>query len=465
MLDRPAPASRPAPPRSARPRQRDVVPPRPGGHLHADRHALRRRARAHDHDGPAGQAERQREDERPAARDRRRAAARPGRARPGRRCASYASMNASMSRWRRPHANRPRSISSGGQRVLLARSATRSTNTTRTRPSTSCVMSHDSSMRGGSASSTIAPASASAAARVTDGRARIVVRRAARRRTRVNVATRRPRRSTARQSPSGTGATPASRPSGPAMIGNTSARSSTRARERADLRARIDHRIDAREVAGERHAPGARLERRDAAAVRGITQAAAGVAAQPDRRAARRDDRRLAAAALAGRARDDRTGCGRRRRPRSFAPAMPSIVLPSMTPPAARMRATTVASRFGTKSRRSGMPAAQIASFVSIQSFTVNGTPCSGPAISPRASASSSSRARCRARAPPSSCTTAFSFGFTASMRRRCASTTSARRHALLAYRLRERRSGGRSHAIRGRCHHTERRHHAGMRP
>jgi len=77
-----------------------------------------------------------------------------------------------------------------------------------------------------------------------------------------------------------------------------------RAREGADLRARVGEDIDAREVAGERHAAGRRLERGDAAAVRGIAQAAARVAAQADGRATRGDDRGLAAATLAGRARD-----------------------------------------------------------------------------------------------------------------------------------------------------------------
>ena len=43
------------------------------------------------------------------------------------------------------------------------------------------------------------------------------------------------------------------------------------------------------------------------------------------------------------------------------------------------MRATTGASCFGTYSRRISTPAAQTMPAVSIQSFTVNGTPCNAP--------------------------------------------------------------------------------------
>ena len=122
----------------------------------------------------------------------------------------------------------------------------------------------------------------------------------------VLIATRSPPRSTSPGSPSGTGATPPSGPSGPATTRSSSARSVHAAGERADLRARDRRACRAPlvvEDAGQRDAARARLERGEPAEVRGEPDARAGVGAQPARRAVRRDDRRLAAAAPARRAR------------------------------------------------------------------------------------------------------------------------------------------------------------------
>jgi hypothetical protein len=65
--------------------------------------------------------------------------------------------------------------------------------------------------------------------------------------------------------------------------------------------------------------------------------------------------------------------------------------------PAARNRATAVASALGTKLARPLVPPVQITPAVSSVSLMVMGTPCSGPLISPRANAASASSASLRA--------------------------------------------------------------------
>src|SRR5207302_8626164 len=67
------------------------------------------------------------------------------------------------------------------------------------------------------------------------------------------------------------------------------------------------------------------------------------------------------------------------------------FVFPSRIPPAARTRATTVASRARTYVVRSATPSAATRPAVSITSLTVNGTPCSGPPGCARAARSAPS--------------------------------------------------------------------------
>ena len=93
--------------------------------------------------------------------------------------------------------------------------------------------------------------------------------------------------------------------------------------------------------------------------------------------------------------------------------------------PAARMRSTTGASTGATALASAGTPQVVGRPAMSMFSFTVKGTPCSGPTVSPAASFWSALTAAARA-SSASTRTTAFSAGFTASMRARWASTTSA---------------------------------------
>jgi len=69
------------------------------------------------------------------------------------------------------------------------------------------------------------------------------------------------------------------------------------------------------------------------------------------------------------------------------------LVLPRITAPLSRSRATTVASRLGSQSRRAWLPALVASPRVAMLSLISTGTPCSGPRTSPRAR----SRSRCRA--------------------------------------------------------------------
>jgi hypothetical protein len=62
---------------------------------------------------------------------------------------------------------------------------------------------------------------------------------------------------------------------------------------------------------------------------------------------------------------------------------------------------------------------------MSMFSLTVKGTPCSGPTVSPAFNRRSAKAAAARASSARTR-TMAFNAGFTASMRARCASTTSA---------------------------------------
>src|ERR1700687_2568069 len=101
------------------------------------------------------------------------------------------------------------------------------------------------------------------------------------------------------------------------------------------------------------------------------------------------------------------------------------LVLPIMIAPAARMRATTVASFSGTFVLSFCKPAVVTTPAVSKMSLTVNGTPCRGPTEPPRATWRSAARA-CTNALWPSVRTTAFSLGLTAPICSRCALTTSS---------------------------------------
>ena len=91
--------------------------------------------------------------------------------------------------------------------------------------------------------------------------------------------------------------------------------------------------------------------------------------------------------------------------------------------PALFSRATAVASVSGTRPLKIGEPRCVATPAVSIESLTVNGTPCSGPSVSPAITASSAFRAP--ASAPSATVTIALSAGSAAAMRSRCACTTS----------------------------------------
>jgi hypothetical protein len=69
------------------------------------------------------------------------------------------------------------------------------------------------------------------------------------------------------------------------------------------------------------------------------------------------------------------------------------FVLPSSTPPAARIRSTANESSFATSAEKAGEPAARVSPRALKLSLTVNGTPCSGPSTVPAARSRSASAA------------------------------------------------------------------------
>src|SRR6266487_1124955 len=93
-------------------------------------------------------------------------------------------------------------------------------------------------------------------------------------------------------------------------------------------------------------------------------------------------------------------------------------------PPAALRRAVTVLSSRGTWSASGGNPVVVRMPAVAWASFSVKGTPCSGPHTSPRANALSASRARSYARSA-SIVMMAFRAGLWVSICAKCASSTS----------------------------------------
>ncbi len=102
--------------------------------------------------------------------------------------------------------------------------------------------------------------------------------------------------------------------------------------------------------------------------------------------------------------------------------------------PAARSRATGGASAGATRSRKRGTPNVVAVPATGVVSFTVNGTPASGPSASPAARRRSMRAASARA-CSAISCVTAFTCGLTSAIRSRWLSTsspaeTSARRTA-----------------------------------
>src|SRR5215211_844896 len=92
------------------------------------------------------------------------------------------------------------------------------------------------------------------------------------------------------------------------------------------------------------------------------------------------------------------------------------LVFPTMIAPACLSRRATVESEPATKSSKAGLPQV-VCSLATLKlSLIVMGTPCNGPASSPRTVASSAAAASCNASSGLSS-TTAFSAGLTASIR------------------------------------------------
>ena len=100
------------------------------------------------------------------------------------------------------------------------------------------------------------------------------------------------------------------------------------------------------------------------------------------------------------------------------------LVRPIGIAPAASIRSTTGASVGTTACANAGTPQVVGRPDMSIFSFTVKGTPCRGPDISPAASLLSAKAALARASSARTR-TTAFSVGFTVLMRAKWASTTS----------------------------------------
>ena len=199
------------------------------------------------------------------------------------------------------------------------------------------------------------------------------------------------------------------------------------AREHADLRAGVAEGADRPFVVdhpGHRHAPRGRLDRGQPAEVRRQAHARARVGAEAERGAGRADDRRLAAARAARRA---RRVVGIARAPVDGVvglvppPYGGQLVLPSRIAPASRIRRTTVASEPGTTPARSGSPIAITRPVASRLSLTVNGTPRSGPSAAPPGV----DLARGRERALGVDRDDRVVVPLTASIRRRCASTIS----------------------------------------
>jgi hypothetical protein len=100
------------------------------------------------------------------------------------------------------------------------------------------------------------------------------------------------------------------------------------------------------------------------------------------------------------------------------------LVRPMMIAPALRRFATTGASSAAITSRNATTPLVVASPCWSVLTFTVTGTPCSGPSASPRACAASALSAAASA-VSSSTRTTALSFGLTAWSRARQASVAS----------------------------------------
>ena len=79
--------------------------------------------------------------------------------------------------------------------------------------------------------------------------------------------------------------------------------------------------------------------------------------------------------------------------PAALQPNSLVVVLPIRTAPAALARATDGASAVGTKRAEVREPNVTGSPATAIRSFAENGTPCSGPSLSPRTTAVSASRA------------------------------------------------------------------------
>ena len=101
-----------------------------------------------------------------------------------------------------------------------------------------------------------------------------------------------------------------------------------------------------------------------------------------------------------------------------------TFVVPSTTAPAARIRATTTASRWATIPFREGLPVSQRRPVTSIALFTVTGRPPRGPRGAPVAARASCARASARAWSVRTS-TNAFKCGSIRSICSRCAVTRS----------------------------------------
>ena len=106
------------------------------------------------------------------------------------------------------------------------------------------------------------------------------------------------------------------------------------------------------------------------------------------------------------------------------APNSGTLVLPMVIAPAARSRSTISASASGANRSNNRDPKVVRMPFVHVRSLWATGSPCSGPSVSPRATAASAASAPRRA-SSGSSVTMALTAGLTSSMRARWASITS----------------------------------------
>ena len=173
----------------------------------------------------------------------------------------------------------------------------------------------------------------------------------------------------------------------------------------------------------------------DAAGVGGIAQRAADVIAEPDRRhavASATASPPLEPPAVRAGFHGFRVSPCRELSVWTRSAMSGRFVRPIGIAPAARIRSTTGGSKGATAFANALTPQVVAVPAKSMFSLIVNGTPCNGPSRSPAAILRSASAA-CFLASSARTLTIAFTFGLTASIRRRCDSATSAHDACFLA--------------------------------